>query len=504
MGISVNLTNEKLKTLVSTSVLVNSYYSDINVLLEKIVRIAMHMTEGDAASLMVLDQRKKQLRFEIALGPKGVEVKKMLIDIHKGIAGWVVRNNRSLVIDDASQDSRFDATVQDATGYHTRNIVAIPMRIKGNPVGVIEVLNKIDDKPFTDEDIVVLEIFAVQAALAYQSAHMYDRSRKEIIVLQDKLLQTSNFHTIVAKSPVMQQKIEICKKVANSNASVLILGESGVGKELIAEQLHLHSDRKNKPFIRVNCASLHEGLLESELFGHVRGAFTGAVADRKGRFQAADGGTIFLDEIGEMPLSIQAKLLRVLQHQTFEPLGSSTTIKVDVRIITATNRDIEKQVAEELFRQDLYYRLNVVPLYIPPLRQRIEDIPELANFFLEKISNEVKKDFLGFSETAIGAMLSYSWPGNVRELENAVARACVMATPPYILEEDLLLRTHGIQTNKEFETKSLSTALETFKKQYIQAVLEKHKRNRTHTAEALGIQRTYLSRLIKELKIEEN
>ncbi len=284
---------------------------------------------------------------------------------------------------------------------------------------------------------------------------------------------------------------------------MLILGESGVGKELFAEQLHLKSDRSGGPFIRVNCAALPEGLLESELFGHVKGAFTDAVTNRKGRFEMADKGTIFLDEIGDLPLSLQSKLLRVIQSKSFEKVGSSETISVNVRIIAATNRDIEKLVEQQSFRSDLYYRLNVLPLYIPPLKQRLEDIPELASFFLKKFSHETKKDFSGFSEGAMSAILSYSWPGNIRELENTVERACVIGSPPYVQEDDLLLNIRTMPDNTTIADKSLKNVLNLFKKHYLQKVLEENDWNQTLAAQVLDIQRTYLSRLIKELEIKE-
>jgi len=240
----------------------------------------------------------------------------------------------------------------------------------------------------------------------------------------------------------MQDRLELVKRVAPSDASVLILGESGVGKELIAEQLHLNSKRNTKPFVRVNCAALPESLLESELFGHVKGAFTDAISDRVGRFEAADGGTIFLDEITELPLRLQSKLLRVIQQKTFERVGSSETVKVDVRIITATNKDIERLVEKKEFRSDLYYRLNVLPLYIPPLRDRPEDIPVLAEHFLNKYAREMNRGSLRFTESSIARLIGYSWPGNVRELENAIERAVLIAKGSEITPEDLMIGPH--------------------------------------------------------------
>jgi len=217
----------------------------------------------------------------------------------------------------------------------------------------------------------------------------------------------------------------------------------------------------------------------------------------------ADKGTIFLDEIGDLPLSLQSKLLRVIQSKSFEKVGSSETISVNVRIIAATNRDIEKLVEQQSFRSDLYYRLNVLPLYIPPLKQRLEDIPELASFFLKKFSHETKKDFSGFSEGAMSAILSYSWPGNIRELENTVERACVIGSPPYVQEDDLLLNIRTMPDNTTIADKSLKNVLNLFKKHYLQKVLEENDWNQTLAAQVLDIQRTYLSRLIKELEIKE-
>jgi Nif-specific regulatory protein len=322
-------------------------------------------------------------------------------------------------------------------------------------------------------------------------------------MLQDQLGSDQGYHTIIAKSPVILEKLEIIDRVAMTDSSVLILGESGVGKEIFAEQIHLRSPRNNKPFVRINCAAIPEGLLESELFGHVKGAFTNAIAARQGRFELADGGTIFLDEIGDLPLSLQAKLLRVIQERAFEKVGSDTSVTVDVRILAATNRDIEKQVEKGEFRSDLYYRLNVLPLYIPPLRQRPEDIPALADYFLKKFSMETKKVFEGFSDDAIQTMLSYAWPGNIRELENCIERACVIGKDkgihPLIMGEDLFLNNPAAMP--ETGERNLKNALVVFKSRFIQKVLEENKWNQTETAKALDIQRTYLSRLVKDLDI---
>ena len=309
----------------------------------------------------------------------------------------------------------------------------------------------------------------------------------------------TGFHELVYKSSVIEEKVRIIDRAAKTDSSVLIMGESGVGKEIFAEQIHLRSSRSLAPFVRVNCAAIPEGLLESELFGHIKGAFTGASTNRKGRFELAAGGTIFLDEIGDLPLALQAKLLRVLQEKTFEKVGSEKTLVVDVRVLAATNRDIEAMVGKGEFRSDLYYRLNVLPLVIPPLRQRTEDIPELARFFLSKFMRANGKHFEGFSEDAMEAMLTYPWPGNIRELENCVERACVIAGKGWIGRADLMLQIDTEGTGRG--DRRLRTALNVFKANFIRKVLDENGWNQTEAANALDIQRTYLSRLMKELDI---
>jgi Nif-specific regulatory protein len=308
----------------------------------------------------------------------------------------------------------------------------------------------------------------------------------------------------------MAEIIKVIDRVAKTDSSVLLTGESGTGKEIFAEQIHLRSSRNHAPFVRVNCAAIPEGLLESELFGHVKGAFTSALGSRKGRFEIADGGTIFLDEIGDMPLALQAKLLRVIQEKAFEKVGSDNTITVNTRILAATNRNIKAMADRGDFRNDLYYRLNVVPLHIPPLRQRTEDIPELARFFLSKYMRQNKKEFAGFSQDAMEAILTYSWPGNIRELENCVERACVIAGGKWVKREDLLLnaagagRASGGIAGGGGGDRNLKTAINVFRANFIRKVLDENQWNQTETAKALVIQRTYLSRLMKELNIKKD
>ena len=498
---------EKLSSLIEINTLINTSYSDKNALLIYILESAMRLVKCESSSLLLVNKADNTLHFEVALGPKGPEAKS--IPVSQGsIAGWVYEHKQSLIINDVPNDPRFYSGVQEKTGYVTKNMIAVPMLVKDGCIGVIELLNKADSADFTEEDLKIIELLGTQASVAYRNAETYNEARNEITVLQNTITSGSEFHSFIAKSSVITDLIDVVNQVAKTNSSVLILGESGVGKELFAEQIHLKSSRAKEPFVRVNCAALSPLLLESELFGHVKGAFTDAISNRKGRFEMADGGTIFLDEIGELPLDLQVKLLRVIQSKNFERVGSSDTITVDVRIVAATNRDIEKMVQEGSFRSDLYYRLNVLPIYVPPLRQRREDIEPLAMFFLRKFSVETKKHFINFSQQALEALYSYFWPGNVRELENTIERACVLGTPPAINVSDLRLNTkkspedNFVTIAEDDEDKTLKTAINKFKKSYVTKILEQTSWNQTEAGKILGIQRTYVSRLINELGIK--
>jgi Nif-specific regulatory protein len=492
----------KFELLIEVSALINSNYADAKVLISQIIESSARLVSAEAASLVLHDPVANKLRFEIAIGPRKDEVTGKILDPNEGIVGWVVQHGQSLIVNDPASDSRFSPSISEEIDFPAKSILAVPMKIKGSLVGVIEVINKTKGRYFQEEDLYWLELFALQAAIAVENARFLEKTSIELTYLSEKTLQNSGWHHLVYASTAIAEKIELIDRIAPSDASVLILGESGVGKELFAERLHRASKRAEKPFVRVNCAALPETLLESELFGHVKGAFTDAYQDRKGRFELADGGTIFLDEIAEMPIRLQSKLLRVLQQKTFEKVGSSETKAVDVRIITATNRDLEEMVARQEFRSDLFYRLNVLPLYIPPLRERKEDISVLASHFLKQVARETNKQISGFSDSAMECMLSYAWPGNVRELENAVERAVVMSQHHVITAGDLMIGGKSEDVD-EFRGKSLRDAINVFKSHFIRKALELHGWNQTETSRALNIQRTYLSRLIKELTIAQ-
>ncbi|MEJ2636260.1 MAG: sigma-54 dependent transcriptional regulator [Calditrichia bacterium] len=324
---------------------------------------------------------------------------------------------------------------------------------------------------------------------------------KENQYLREKLSQKYNFNNIIGKNRKMLELFDLVKDIAKTNSTVLITGESGTGKELIANAIHFNSDRIKKPFVKVNCAVLAENLLESELFGHVKGAFTGAIRDKLGRFELANGGTIFLDEIGDISANMQLKLLRVLQEGEFERVGGTETLKVDVRIIAATNRDLSEMMKKGEFRQDLYYRLNVIPLEVPPLRERRDDIPLLITHFLEKFNKQFSKKIDVIEDDAMECLQHYGWPGNIRELENLVERAIVLNKTGRITVKDFphYVVHQNDQPDIELDTdKPLTDIVDNYEKQIILKALRENNFNKLRTAEKLGIHRsTFMSKLKK-------
>jgi two-component system response regulator HydG len=346
-------------------------------------------------------------------------------------------------------------------------------------------------------DIEELKILIEKALELYQL-------RAENIALKERLGDRFDFAKIIGRSPKMKEVFDTLSLVAPTDATVLILGESGTGKELVANSIHHNSPRASQPFIKVSCAALPETLLEGELFGHEKGAFTGAIARREGRFQLAHRGTIFLDEVGEMSMTTQTKLLRVLQEKEFEPLGSTRTVKVDVRVIAASNKDLEREVKEGRFREDLFYRLNVVPVSLPALRERKEDIPALATHFFAVYRDKNKKETKDISRKAMDLLMRYDWPGNIRELENCVERAVILARGEIIAPADLPPAIQAL-TSSDREVQGLELpsgiSLQEVEKALIVKTLEDTGGNRTRAAEILGINRRTLQNKLKEYGI---
>jgi two-component system response regulator HydG len=330
------------------------------------------------------------------------------------------------------------------------------------------------------------------------------RLQEENVFLKERLADRFDFSKIIGRSRRMKELFENLSLIAPSDATILIYGESGTGKELVANAIHQNSPRAQKPFIKVSCAALPETLLESELFGHERGAFTGALSRKAGRFQLADGGTLFLDEVNVMSSTTQVKLLRVLQEREFEPLGSTKTIHVDIRLITATNKELEAEVKEGRFREDLFYRLNVVPIHLPPLRERKEDIPLLADHFFRLYQEKNRKSIKGFLPKTIDTLMRYDWPGNIRELENVIERAILLCRSDYISPEDLPPPLQGEQGGeKPLISIPPGMTLEEVERETIIQTLEETGGNRTQTAQILGISRKTLQNKLKEYGLEQ-
>jgi len=348
-------------------------------------------------------------------------------------------------------------------------------------------------KPFDREEFLIV----VDKAL----------ERKELLTeveqLQDKLKEKYKFENIVGSSNEMLDVLSMVSKVAHTDSTILISGESGTGKELIAKAIHVNSRRKNRSFITINCGALPENLQESELFGHVRGAFTGAIRDKRGLFQEANGGTLFLDEVGETAFSAQVKLLRFLQDGEIRRVGENEPIYVDVRLLAATNQDLEKSIEEGRFREDLYYRLNVIPIHMPALRKRRDDIPLLVNCFLEKYATRAKKKVTSVSPDAMQILSGYDWPGNVRELENVIERAIILTNKNVVMPEDLPSSIQGtLRKTRGAEEDMSEKTLEELEKHHIIGTLEKYGWNQKKASEILGISTTTLWRKLKSYGIE--
>jgi Nif-specific regulatory protein len=346
----------------------------------------------------------------------------------EGIVGAIMQGGKTVVIDNLADDPRF----LDRLGLYDEKLpfIAVPIFLHHEPVGVLAVQPQSNDAILLQERARFMEMVAQLMAQSVRLAREVEEERRDITAERDRLRRAMRgnygFDSIIGHTSAIKRVFELVRQVAKWNTTVLIRGESGTGKELIANEIHYNSPRRNNEFIKVNCAALPENLLESELFGHEKGAFSGAVMQRKGRFERAHGGTLFLDEIGEISPTFQAKLLRVLQEGELERVGGNRTLKVDVRVIAATNVDLESQVEAGNFREDLYYRLNVMPIHLPPLRERQEDIPDLARFLITKIAKKQGRT-LEITDSAIRLLMRHNWPGNVRELENSLERAAIMS-----------------------------------------------------------------------------
>jgi len=410
--------------------------------LESILRVLSDTLKMDRATLLLYDAASQSLVIKASCGLSEAEELRGVYKPDEGVIGQIFRTQSPFVVPDIQSEPLFlnRTGARTAVSRDKVSFLGVPVMVKGSPEGVLTVDRLFGDEVSFEEDIRFLSVLSTLIA-QFLTLHR-EIEKKEAKLVQEneslkaKLHQLHDGHFIIGHSKPMQEVFSVIDKISKSNATALLLGESGTGKELVARAIHESSDRKKQPFIKINCAALPETLLESELFGHEKGAFTGAHAAKPGRFELADGGSIFLDEIGEMPLSLQAKMLRVLQEKQFERIGGTRTYVVDVRIVAATNVSLEDAVSQGNFRADLFYRLNVVPIVLPPLRERKEDVPLLFSHFLQK-SNQRNGKELKITSDLLDFLMAYSWPGNVREMQNLVERMVILAEGDRITVTDL-------------------------------------------------------------------
>lgn len=420
-----------------------------------------------------------------------------LTEISSSILHQVLQEQKPLIIHNALDAPDFSAA-QSVILHSIQSVMCVPLVSREKLLGAIYVDSRSRKGVFTQENLEFLTAFSHQAALAIENTALRKLLMEENLHLKTELVKSTSFDNIIGRSPVMTKVFDLMRKVLNSDISVLIEGETGTGKELVARALHYNGVRQKSKFVALYCGSVPETLLESELFGYKKGAFTGAVTDKKGLFEEADGGTLFLDEIIDVALTTQAKLLRVLQEGEFRRIGENVSHRADVRIVSATNRNLTQAVKEGKFREDLFFRIQGVTINLPALRSRGDDIILLANHFLANYAQKENKQIKGFTKASIELLLNYDWPGNVRELENVVARACALAGNEYITEEDLGIRLAETKTNSKLKNEILET-----EREYIIRVLEEVGGNRNRAAQKLGISRRTLQYKLKKLQIED-
>jgi Nif-specific regulatory protein len=478
---------------------------EVGALLDLIATEATKLLEADRASLFLLDRERGELWSKIALGSQEIR-----FDARLGIAGAVALSGQTINVEDVHRDPRFYKEIDLRTGYITRSLLAMPLRNhEGEIIGTFEVLNKKTGR-FNQEDEEILKALAAQAAIAIETAQLVEEMKRHRDQLQEENTQLwnqveSRFSTqnIIGSSEKIHAVLKLIDQISNSPVNVLITGESGTGKELAAKAIHYKSPRARKPFVALNCAAIPESLVESELFGIERGVATG-VERRLGKFEAANGGTLFLDEIGDLSLTAQAKLLRVLQERVVEHVGGRKPIPVDVRILSATNKHLESEIQKGTFREDLYYRLKVIHIQMPALREIRQDIPSLANHLLANYCREMKKEPMHLDPKASCACMNYSWPGNFRELENEMRRLVLSGSRNTVGSEDLseAIRRSGAAAAPSLSTsRLLKEVVSELEKRMIQEALQQSRQNQLHAAKALGLSRHGLIKKMKRYNI---
>lgn len=521
--VAENLSTEELRTLLDITQSLHQSM-DINELLAYIISRSKELMDTETVAILLHDPTKDELFFRCTEGnPKESDFK--LVEIrfpsHKGIAGSVFKGGRPELVPDVRSDPRHHKMVDYETGFHTRAMIAVPLETRGKTIGVLEVCNK-RRGDFSERDVNLLVSIAGSVAMALDNARTHAELQRAYEELQlvdrekDGLIETTKeenarlrqevegryrFDKIKGNSPQILEVFRLCEKVINSDVTVLIEGETGTGKELVARCLHYNGPRNGRPFVAQNCGGIPESLLASELFGHKRGAFTGAVTDKKGLFEVAHGGSIFLDEVAEMSPAMQVSLLRVLQEGEFKPLGANEVKRTDVRVISATNRNLEEDVRNGSFREDLFYRLSVFAIRIPALREREGDTLILADYFIRKYNRKLNKSIKGLSLPAQRSLCAYPFPGNVRELENEIERAVILAEDGEYLRTSHFSEKVSMRSSvPEDELKAggkLKKIVEDVEKRVLSRTIEEQGGNKTKVAKELGLSRFGLMKKMK-------
>lgn len=494
--------NRELTAILEVSkVLTTSFDLDKN--LSSVMSTLGSVLEMQRGCVFLLDHQSGELRIVAAHGLAKHNIEKGKYRIGEGIVGRVIEKRVPMVIPNIGKEPLFLNRTGSRPEKDGVSFLCVPIMLKNEVLGVISADRIYSKKQGNvDDDLRVLRIVSSLIAQFIKLWESYEEIEKEKESLKRELKGKYSIENIIGQSDRMQEVFEAVHRVAPSKATVLLRGESGTGKELIAKAVHYMSRRSKGPFLKFNCASIPEGLLESELFGHEKGAFTGAIASRKGKFELANKGTIFLDEIGDLPILLQPKILRVLQEREFERVGSEKTIKVDVRIIAATSRNLETLAAHGKFREDLYYRLNVIPLFLPPLRDRGEDIPILIDYFLKEFNQENDRS-INLDKGVLQVFINYNWPGNVRELENTIERLVIMSGTEKVTAADLPVSLSIRRAKSSDRSASLTSNVEEIEKANIQDALEKTGWIQAKAARILGITPRQIGYKIKKYGIVE-
>ncbi|MBO0797589.1 MAG: sigma 54-interacting transcriptional regulator, partial [Blastocatellia bacterium] len=506
-------TTQNFQALLRIGIEINTIH-DLRSLQRRLLELIFSVVPAEHGAIFLTDQQEGEITS--SFGWSHARGDQQTVTASRTILQTVLRDGVAILRNDVAEDAALQLS-KNLVRSGVRSILAVPLTYLHNTFGVVYLDTTNPEDGFDEEHLQLVTAVANLAAVALQNARQLEQLNNETRRLQAEL----NFdREMVGESPQMQEVRQFIAKIAPSNSTVLIRGESGTGKELIARAIHLNSPRANKPFIAINCAVLNEMLLESELFGHEKGAFTGAIAQKKGKLELAQGGTVFLDEVGEMSPALQAKLLRVLQEREIERVGGTRTIKLDIRLLAATNKDIDAAIKNGEFRADLYFRLKVFDLLIPPLRERRNDIPLLASYFANKFGQRLGHQFKGISHAARACLKHYDWPGNVRELENAIERAVVMCTTEFILPEDLpdevieadsSPSNHIPSSQPDAETQTLPVIIGSVmnyhegmieaKRQLIVKAFDQAKGNHFDAAKLLGLHPNNLHRMIRNLNL---